>query len=450
MKRLTFFFILYVAASCVAQGQPEGPAKGLALRLWYDRPAAHEVDAAAKTMKAFMSDRFGMFVHFGPVTLRGTEIGWSRNKEVAQADYDSLYHEFDPALFDARAWVATAKAAGMKYLVITAKHHDGFCLWPTEYSSYNIMYTPFKRDIVGELAAECRRQGISFGIYLTILDWHDPDYPISNPYDSTSNVPGNMARFTGRMKNEIKEVISRYKPFLLWFDGYWERPWTAAYGKEIYRYIKSIDPTIIVNNRLGKSFDSLSGDEAVGDYLTPEQRIGQLNMKEPWESCITLCTQWAWKPDDKLKTLQECLQTLMRTAGGNGNLILNVGPMMDGRMEHRQVERLTEIGQWLSKYGSSIYDTKGGPYPPNERYTTTRRGNKLYLHIFSGQKGPLVIPSLPGAKLQKAAFMGGPGVEFTDEKGGYSLALPTVMPDPNVSVIVLEFDRDVESMPVIQ
>jgi alpha-L-fucosidase 2 len=411
-------------------------------------PAAHEADAAAKTMKEFMSDRFGLFVHFGPVTLRGTEIGWSRNKEVAQADYDSLYHEFDPALFDAKVWVVAAKAAGMKYLVITAKHHDGFCLWPTEYSSYDIGHTRFKRDIVGELAAACRQQGIRFGIYLTILDWHDPDYPISNPYDSTSNVPGNMARFTGRMKNEIKEVITRYKPFLLWFDGYWERPWTAAYGKEIYRYIKSIDPAIIVNNRLGKAFDSLSGDEAVGDYLTPEQRIGRLNMKEPWESCITLCTQWAWKPDDKLKTLPECLQTLMRTAGGNGNLILNVGPMMDGRMEHRQVERLKEIGRWLSKYGSSIYNTKGGPYPPNRHYTTTRRGNKLYLHLFSGLEGPLVIPSLPGAKLQKASFMGGPEVTFTDEKGGYSFVLPPVMPDENVSVIVLEFDREVESLPV--
>jgi alpha-L-fucosidase len=436
-------------------------------------------DAASATpsdvMARFMDQRFGMFIHFGPVTLRGTEIGWSRNKEVAQADYDSLYREFNPALFNADTWVATARAAGMKYLTITAKHHDGFCEWPTAYSDYNIMHSPFKRDIVGELARACRRQGILFCVYFTVLDWHDPDYPIHNPHDNTQNVTGDMARFKERMKNELGEIITRYHPYMLWFDGYWEKPWTAADGREIYRYIKSRDAKVIVNNRLGKDPSTLSGEEAVGDYLTPEQQIGKLNMTEPWESCITICNQWAWKPDDKMKSLGECIRTLVKTAGGNGNLLFNVGPMMDGRMEARQVERLKEMGAWLKKYGESIYGTKGGPYPPNDVYATTRKGNKIYLHVFAPKGDVLTLPSLPGVRIERAYWMQGPArgsaanaaaaqgpattgaaghgapPPFTqDDKTGYSITLPDILPDANSSVIVLELNKNAEDIPVMQ
>src|ERR1700712_4168825 len=159
-------------------------------------------------MEKFMDKRFGMFIHFGPVTQRGTEIGWSRNDQVAEEDYDNLYHEFNPALFNADEWVKAAKDAGMKYLTITAKHHDGFLLWPTTYSSYNISQSPFKRDIVGELSKACKKYDIAFCIYFTVLDWHDEDYPVHNPYDSTKNVTGNMPAFVERMKNELKELIT--------------------------------------------------------------------------------------------------------------------------------------------------------------------------------------------------------------------------------------------------
>ena len=417
--------------------------------------AQQEPQVAIATPKAvieqFMDKRFGMFIHFGPVTLRGTEIGWSRNKQVAQNDYDSLYKEFNPALFNADTWVRTAKEAGMKYITITAKHHDGFCLWPTAYSSYNISNSPFKRDIVGELATACKKQGIAFCIYCTVLDWHDADYPIHNPYDSTENVAGDMPAFVQRMKNELKELITRYKPEMLWFDGYWEKPWTTVYGKEIYGYIKSIDPDVIVNNRLGKNPSSLFDEGSVGDYLTPEQEIGKLNMKEPWESCITICTQWAWKPDDSLKSLKECIQTLVKTASGNGNLLLNVGPMMDGRMEARQIKRLKEIGEWLKLYGESIYGTKGGPYIPNNEYATTRKGNKLYLHLLNPKTSVLTLPSLPGVKIMNAYFLHGDKVVFTqDTNEGIKISLPQTLPDINSSLIVMELDKDVENIPVIK
>src|SRR5258708_30658707 len=234
-------------------------------------PGIQTLPLSRTPIAAFMDKRFGMFIHFGPVTLRGTEIGWSRNHEVAQNDYDSLYREFDPVLFDADAWVKAAKDAGMRYLTITAKHHDGFCLWPTAVSSYNIGNSPFKRDIVGELAQACRRQSITFCIYFTVLDWHDPDYPTKSPYDSTKNVKGDMGRFVTPMKMELKELVTKYKPFMLWFDGYWEKYWTLEDGKEINAYLKKLNPALIANNRLGKGGSSLSNPHAQWPFLTPAQ-----------------------------------------------------------------------------------------------------------------------------------------------------------------------------------
>jgi alpha-L-fucosidase len=402
-------------------------------------------------MDDFMSKRFGMFIHFGPVTLRGTEIGWSRNKQVAQEDYDSLYKEFNPVLFDAEQWVKTAKDAGMKYLTITSKHHDGFCLWPTAYSSYNISNSPFKRDIVGELAKACKKYNIAFCIYFTVLDWHDADYPVHNPYDSTKNVAGNMTVFVGRMKNELKELVTSYHPYMLWFDGYWEKPWTAAYGKEIYSYIKNLNPGIIINNRLGKEPNSLNNEENVGDYLTPEQQIGKLDMSQPWESCITIANQWAWKPNDSMKSLKECIQTLVKTASGNGNLLLNTGPMTDGRIEARQVQQLKAMGSWLQRYGESIYGTKGGPYIPNNVYAATRKGNKIYLQVFEKKGNTLVLPALPAAKIIKAYLAGSnKEIKFSIVNTEIHIELPEHMPDANCSVIVLQLDKNAEALAVIQ
>jgi len=388
---------------------------------------------------AFMNKRFGMFIHFGPVTLRGTEISWSRGHEVSTAEYDSLYKEFDPVLFNADAWVKTAKDAGMKYLTITAKHHDGFCLWPTKVSSYNIGNSPFKRDLVGELAQACRRQGITFCVYFTVLDWHDEHY-----------MKGDMTAFVATMKSELREIITRYHPFMLWFDGNWESNWTVADGKDMYRYLKRLDPKVIINNRLGKGSPSLFDSTSSGDFLTPEQKIGQLNMQDPMESCITICNQWAWKPNDSMKSEKQCIQTLVKTAGGNGNLLFNVGPMPDGRIEARQVTRLKEMGNWLKKYGESIYNTKGGPYPPNEVFATTRKGNKIYLHVMERKSDFLLLPPLPGANITKARFLHGEAVPVNrDPAGGYRIVLPDSLPDANCSVIVLELDRSAEDLPVI-
>src|SRR4030095_15493635 len=297
-----------------------------------------------EVLNGFMDLRFGLFVHWGPVTLRGTEIGWSRNRQVAQDDYDSLYKEFNSVLFDAENWVKTAKAAGVKYLTITAKHHDGFCLWPTAFTDYNISNTPYKKDVVGLLAKPCTKDDVEFCIYYTVLDWYSKDYPLHNNGIKQPDSNANMQRFTQYMKDQLKELITNYHPYMLWFDGNWESPWTEGMGADMYAFIKQLDPLVIVNNRLGKGDHKILTPSMVGDYATPEQQVGKMNMKDPWESCITICKQWAWKPNDEMKSLKQCLQTLASTAGGNGNLLFNVGPMPDGRIEQRQIERLLDIG----------------------------------------------------------------------------------------------------------
>ena len=399
-------------------------------------------------LEGFMDKRFGMFIHWGPVTLRGTEIGWSRNHEVEQADYDSLYKEFDPVLFNADAWVKTAHDAGMKYITITAKHHDGFCLWPTAYTEYNIMNSPFKKDLVGELAKACKKYDIKFCIYYTILDWYSPDYPLHNDGRKDPDPKADMPRFVRYMKNQLKELITYYHPYMLWFDGNWETPWTQAMAVDMYGYLKKLEPELIINNRLGKQSHEEMVEGSVGDYATPEQKIGKLAIAYPWESCITICNQWAWKPNDKMKSLKECIQTLCSTAGGNGNLLFNVGPMMDGRMEKRQVERLKEIGDWLKTYGEAIYSTKGGPFAPDSVMAFTRKGNKMYLLLFKKDLKSLTLPAIPERKLQRAYFMGGKDLNIKQSKQNITVNLPDMLPNENCSVIVMEMDGDMEKVPV--
>jgi alpha-L-fucosidase len=416
-------------------------------------PAGFRSTTSKQVMDEFMSMRFGMFIHWGPVTLRGTEIGWSRGHQVPTAEYDNLYKEFNPLLFNADEWVKTAKDAGMKYITITSKHHDGFCLWPSAYTEYDIMASPYKKDIVGELAKACKKYDIKFCVYFTILDWHNPDYPVHN--DGKEPDPkADMNKFILTIKSELKEIINNYNPYMIWFDGQWESPWTNAMGIDMYNYLKSLNKDLIINNRLGKEMTGVENTKfdhtkMIGDYDTPEQRIGNLNLDFPWESCITICNQWAWKPNDKMKSLQECLFTLIKTASGNGNLLLNVGPMLDGRIEHRQVEVLKQMGDWLKIYGESIYGTMGGPYTPNELYSATRKGDKVYVHLFNVTEKEVKLPVLPGVKVVTASVMNGGTVLLKESAGQYIVSLPAQLPDALSNVLVLQLDKQTSDIPVI-
>jgi alpha-L-fucosidase len=396
-----------------------------------DEPAEGRAFLRAKpeVIEAWKDKRFGMFIHWGPVSLKGTEIGWSRGAQVPVGEYDSLYKQFNPTNFNADAWVKVAKDAGMKYLVLTTKHHDGFCLWDTKQTDYNIMHSPFARDIVKELSAACLKQGLSFGAYYSICDWHHPDFPLGSPGGSTKKPNPNLDGYTDYLKKQVTELIKNYGPlYTIWFDVAQE--FDTNRGLPVIELVRSLQPDILINNRCPGG----------GDYGTPEQSIGGFNMENPWETCMTIGNQWAWKPNDDMKTLSQCLQTLIRTAGGNGNLLFNVGPMPDGRIEPRQVERLKGMGAWLGTYGASIYGTRGGPFKPAMYGVSTRKGNTIYLHILNWTGDTLALPAIP-AKIIRSTSLTGGNVTVRQTDNGIEVYFPPTDRQEIDNIVAMELDR---------
>ena len=397
-----------------------------------------------KALKKWQDMRFGMFIHWGPVALRGTEIGWSRGREIPYDEYDNLYKEFNPVLFDAAEWVRIAKEAGMNYIVITSKHHDGFCLWDSKYTEYDMASTPYGKDILKLLKDECQKQGILFCTYYSILDWYHPDYPFKFNR-SVNKENAEMARYIEYMKDQIKELIEDYQIQVLWFDGEWEEPWTHEEGMKLYKYARDLKDDILINNRVDKGRRGMQGmtesGKFAGDFGTPEQEIGGFNNRYPWESCITICNQWAWKPNDQMKSLETCLHTLIKTAGGDGNLLLNVGPMMNGRIEQRQVKRLREMGDWLKLNGESIYGTRGGPIKPDSCIVSTHKGNFIYIHILNWPGEDLRLPALEETKIKNTTLMNGQQLIFSQSNMDIRIRLHQELKNILPVVIKLELNK---------
>lgn len=397
-------------------------------------------------LQEFQNMKFGMFVHWGPVSLKGTEIGWSRGREVPIEEYDNLYKEFNPVKFDADAWITTAKEAGMKYFIITSRHHDGFSLWPTEYSDYDIAATPYQKDVLMEMKKACDKHDILFGTYYSICDWKHRYYPLGSPGGKTKKETGDMEKFIPFIKGQTKELIEDYQTKILWFDGEWEEPWTHEMGHNFYQYLKGINENILINNRVDKGRKGMEGitisDEYAGDFATPEQRVGTFDIENPWESCITICKQWAWKPDDEMKSLEECLFTLLKTVGGGGNLLLNVGPMPDGRIESRQAKRLKEMGAWLEKYGESVYETTGGPYKPTDWLTSTRNGKNVYLHLLNFDKSLVELPLPFDARVESCSLLNGEMLSYSVKNKKLQIEIPVNQKNKSVTVLKLAFDTN--------
>lgn len=393
--------------------------------------------ASPDAIRNWQDARFGMFIHWGPVALTGREIGWSRGSQTPIEEYDNLYKKFNPTKFNADEWVAVAKAAGMKYMVLTTKHHDGFCLWDTKQTDYNIMNTPFKRDVVKELAEACKKGGIAFGTYYSTCDWHHPDFPLTSPGGKTKRESHNLDRYTEYLKAQTRELLSYGPLFTLWYDV--PQMFDAKRGAGIINMARAIQPDIVINNRTGHK----------GDYDTPEQRVGGFQIDRPWETCMTICRQWAWKPEDKMKSLKECLQTLIRTNGGGGNLLFNVGPQPDGLIEPRQVERLKEMGAWLAKNSEAVYGTRGGPWKPSSHIVSTRKGDKIYLHILSKVDGPVIAPALPVA-IKSAQVLNGPTIKTTTEEGSLSFIVPDNSWDEIDTIVELTIDGNAMDIPPLK
>lgn len=405
-------------------------------------------------LEEFMDMKFGMFVHWGPVSLKGTEIGWSRGREVPVEAYDNLYKSFNPKNFNADEWIKTAKEAGMKYFVITTRHHDGFSIWPTEYSDYDIAATPYKKDVLMELKNACEKYDIMFGTYYSINDWKHPYYPLGSPGGKTKKETGDMEKFIPFIKGQTKELIEKYDTKILWFDGEWEEPWTHEMGQDLYQYLKSLDENILINNRVDKGRKGMEGitisDEFAGDFATPEQRVGTYDIENPWESCITICQQWAWKPDDKMKSYKETLFTLLKTVGGGGNLLLNVGPMPDGRIETRQVDRLKEIGDWLKENGESVYGTTGGPYKPTDWLASTRKENAVYIHLLDYEKKEVLLPFPFETKIKDLRLLSGEIVSFVYSNENLVILIPDNKKGEPVTTFKIETDRSTSELKTVE
>ena len=409
-----------------------------------------ELVTNAGALHRWQAMRFGMFIHWGPVTLRGTEIGWSRGTQVPIEDYDNLYREFNPVLFSAYDWVDAAKAGGMKYIVMVAKHHDGFCLWDSRYTPYKITRSPFGRDVLRELSDECRSERVMFCTYYSILDWHHADYTTRHGGDPRPVESSDMDRYRAYLRDQVGELIRDYHTNLLWFDGQWEKSWTHRDGMDLYAWARGLNDSLLINNRVDKGrgawWKKTDTAAFAGDFGTPEQEVGAFDNEHPWESCVTICTQWSWRPNDTLKTLKTCIELLARTAGGGGNLLLNVSPMPDGRIEQRQINRLREIGFWLARFGESIYDTRGGPWKPGPGVASTCRGSKVYVHLLDPPGRELRLPAIPGRGVVSARLLNGEKLSPRTESGRLIIPLPATLPDTNDAVIALQLDGSAETV----
>ena len=387
----------------------------------------------AEALEEWRARRFGMFIHWGPVALTGHEIGWSRGRQTPTQKYDNLYKQFNPVKFDANEWARVAKEAGMTYMVITTKHHDGFCLWPSKFTDYDIGETPFKRDVLKELAEACKRHGIAFGTYYSVCDWYHPDFPLGSPGGRKKKPNPNLDGYVEFLQNQVTELIQNYGPLsTMWFDVPQEVH--AAHGIPTVIMCRKLQPDLVINNRAYRGFK--------GDYSTPEQKIGGFNRDHAWETCMTICRQWAWKPNDTMKSKQQCLRTLITTVGGDGNLLFNVGPTAEGEIEARQIERLKEMGAWLKQYGDEIYGTRGGPFKPGKWGASTCNGKTVTLFVMNRpEDGVLQLPAID-AKIKKVETLTAGKASVAQTEGATAITLPAEPADEVADVIRLTLDQD--------
>ena len=310
-------------------------------------------------MKWFAEARFGLFIHWGVYSVPAGEWKGKTNygewfmeeTHMPVSQYEKFAKQFNPVKFDARQWVALAKEAGMKYIVITSKHHDGFGMFPSQETDWCIKSTPFQRDPLKELSAACREAGIKFCLYHSIMDWHHPDWGKRRAWNDKASGKPDMDRYTAYMKRQLKELVSNYGPLgILWFDGEWEDPWTHDRGVDLEAYCRGLQPDIIINNRVGKARAGMEGmdkGKGLGDYGTPEQNV-PANGFGPgvyWESCMTMNDHWGYnKHDDHWKSAAELIHILVDCSSKGGNYLLNVGPTSEGLFPGPSIERLKAIG----------------------------------------------------------------------------------------------------------
>ncbi|MCY2932218.1 MAG: alpha-L-fucosidase [Planctomycetota bacterium] len=409
--------------------------------------------ASPEQMQWFRDAKFGLFIHWGPASIAGAEISWGRmdrieggqeHQTVPGRVYDELYKQFNPVKFDADAWMALAKAAGCRYVVFITKHHDGFCMWPTEQvrwtdptkpRHYSIAETPFRRDICREIAQAAHKHGLRLGWYYSTRDWTHPEY-----------LQGDNRVYNAYYEAQVQELLTHYGPVdVMWFDHAFG-DWSQFTIENLFKAMYQAHPNLLVNNRAARGLNNIPPgrlhDLVEADWDTPEQQIGHFQTGRAWESCVTMtqCRHdsggWSYRPGEPTRSFEDCLRLLVSSVTGDGNLLLNVGPTPEGEILPEQVEVLRKMGAWLARYGQSIYGTRGGPFVNGSWGGSTRSGNKIWLHVLEWPGETLTLPALAETVLS-ARTLDGAAATTVQTPTGLEVSLPTAQRNPLDTVIEL-------------
>lgn len=457
MERRGFLFLFSLAVWACLLGPSYPPAATAA--------QTSQQPGAADRMAWFREAKFGLFIHWGPYSLASVEASWpimtpDPKQHLTQAEYEGLYKQFNPTGFDPQAWVRLAQAAGQRYIVFTAKHHDGFCMFDTALTDYKITKTPYGKDVVAELAAAAHQAGMPLGLYYSPPDMHHPGFR-----DTTKLAKENWhgqperpewATYLDYMEAQLRELLTHYGPVaIIWFDGL-DHP-EKYDGARFHKLIHELQPQALINNRLGLP----------GDYETPEQFIPEtiptktaaIRMAgterpagdrpssalpaspqdfQPWETCMTINNTWAYNRNDRAyKSPTELIRTLVEVASKGGNLLLDVGPTPQGTIQPEFQQRLLAIGSWLKVNGASIYGTTYGPLQNLPWGKSTAKGNIIYLHVLEWPQGRLELSGLHARVVQAVLLASGRALKFKQSGERLSIAIPPQAPDPAVSVVAL-------------
>lgn len=399
--------------------------------------------------EAYRDARFGLFIHWGVYSLLGQGEWVMQTRELPVTSYEWLASTFNPVRFDAREWVALAKRAGMRYITITARHHDGFSMFATRTSPYNIVdWTPFGRDPLKELADECHRQGIKLFFYYSQLDWHHPDYWPRGGTGLKTGRPasGTWEAYLDFMDRQLEELLTRYGSIGgIWFDGMWDKPDAPWRLERTYALIHRLQPAALIIPNHHRA--PLAGEDVqTFEQDLPGANTAGFNTKQigelPLETSLTMNKSWGFNITDReFKSSAAIVGYLARAAGSDANLLLNVGPRPDGTIQAEAAERLEEVGRWLATNGESIYGTRGGPVAPRSWGVTTRRGTRIYVHILDWPDRILSLPPW-GERVTSARLLAtGERVGVTESEEGITLTLPNAPKGFDV-VVVLETRHD--------
>ncbi|RZK59462.1 MAG: alpha-L-fucosidase [Pedobacter sp.] len=380
--------------------------------------------ANLEARKWFNDARFGLFIHWGPFSIPGSGEWVMNQRKITVNNYTRLKDFFNPSAFDAAQYVSMAKNAGMKYITLITRHHDGFSMWDTKYSDFNIINTPYKKDIVKMMADECHKQGIKLFLYYSLVDWRRDDYPWQTGKTGQASGrkgKGDYARYLQFMKNQLTELLTNYGEVAgIWFDGHWDQ--TAPEGEkdrtsridwkyeEIYGLIHKLQPQCLIGNNhhlspfVGEDFQMFEKD------LPGENKSGlsfqEASDKLPVEVCETINGSWGFNlTDTTYKTHKQLIDYLVKASSLGTNLLLNIGPMPNGQVQPEFIDRLQFMGAWLKTYGESIYGTEAGYLKPQEWGSITKKGNKMYIHVLNNKTTEVSLPNFPTKKIKKAYLL---------------------------------------------